>query len=431
MPPRRSARVAELRDPSHNALPPLPLELVWLVFAWLPVDQRLLLNAVCRSWRAPLREPSVWRELDFSRCTRRVTLAMIHAALRCARGQLRVLDLSKTHLPFEAPLLEIAQENAALHTLRLYCSPGALLEASQVDTLLAAAPRLQTLECGVRGEPEAILPLLRKERPTYGCLMLTRAVIEQNDENAHVEVDVLPLAAAAATHEGLRGLDFLCIPLSVAQLQAIVDVALQRQMTLVQLFRCSLGTEHLPQLTRLLASSALRSLEVYNDDQPLIIGDGVLAFCAALRASNLWRLALCEVRLFASLPDGLAVLDALTGHRNIEGLGLLCNQAPSPEAKLAVGQALGRLVAADSALTSLNLSWCSLGDAGVGPLFAALAKNTTLLTLILTHNGISRECAQDVVLPAVRANTSRRDLSFGQTDIPELAEAGQLVHGRQ
>jgi hypothetical protein len=46
MPPRRSARVAELRDPSHNAVPPLPLELVWLVFAWLPVDQRLLLDAL-------------------------------------------------------------------------------------------------------------------------------------------------------------------------------------------------------------------------------------------------------------------------------------------------------------------------------------------------------------------------------------------------
>jgi hypothetical protein len=96
MPPRRSARVAELRDPSHNALPPLPLELVWLVFALVPVDQRLLLNAVCRSWRAALREASLWRELDFSLAggvTRRVTREMINAAARYARGQLRLLDL--------------------------------------------------------------------------------------------------------------------------------------------------------------------------------------------------------------------------------------------------------------------------------------------------------------------------------------------------
>ena len=127
MPPRRSARVAERRDPSHNALPPLPLELVWLVFAWLPVDERLLLNAVCRSWRAALREPSVWRKLDFSCSTRLVTREMIHAALRCARGQLRVLDLSETQLPFEA-LLEIAREiHGSAHAAALRrrgCSPS-------------------------------------------------------------------------------------------------------------------------------------------------------------------------------------------------------------------------------------------------------------------------------------------------------------------
>jgi len=108
MPPRRSARVAELRDPSHNALPPLPLELVWLVFALVPVDQRLLLNAVCRSWRAALREASLWRELDFSLfsgVTRRVTRGIINAAVRYARGQLRLLDVRDAK---RADVLEVA-----------------------------------------------------------------------------------------------------------------------------------------------------------------------------------------------------------------------------------------------------------------------------------------------------------------------------------
>jgi len=82
--------------PSFDLTELLPRDLVWLVFACLPVDQRLLLNAVCRSWRAALREASLWRELDFSLTggvTRRVAEGMINAAVRYARGQLRLLDL--------------------------------------------------------------------------------------------------------------------------------------------------------------------------------------------------------------------------------------------------------------------------------------------------------------------------------------------------
>jgi Ran GTPase-activating protein (RanGAP) involved in mRNA processing and transport len=142
----------------------------------------------------------------------------------------------------------------------------------------------------------------------------------------------------------------------------------------------------------------LRTVFVYNNAQPFLVGDGVPAFCAALRASHLRSLLLLRARLFVSLLDDLAVLDAFTGRRSIKELHLAGNSPQSPEAQLAVGQALGRLVAAESALTYLDLRNCGLGDAGVGPLFAALAQNTALRTLLLTGNGISRECAQDVVL---------------------------------
>jgi hypothetical protein len=338
-----------------------------------------------------------------------------------------VLVLSKTDLPFEA-LLEIACANEALHTLRLCDDERALLQVPQVDALLAAAQRLQTLQCGVEVEPQAMLPLLRKESPQYRSLRISFASVEQSRDNMLVQVDVLPLAAATAAHEGLQRLELTRIPLSVAQLTAIVDAALQRRLSNLLFYECSLGPEHLPQFTRLLASPCLRILDVDSDAQPLIVGAGVPAFCAALRASQLRDVALWGVRLFHSPSDGLAVLDALTGHRSIEDLALLDNEAPSPEAQLAIGQALGRLVAAESALTSLDVACCGLGDVGVGPLFAALAQNTTLK---LESNGISRECARDVVLPAVRANTSLRKLEFGQRDIPELVEAEQLVRGRQ
>jgi hypothetical protein len=365
--------------------------------------------------------------LDFSRATRLVTDEMIHAALRCARGQLRLLDTTSIQVPFEA-LLGIARANAALHMLRLYL--GAFLNVTQIHSLLAAAPRLQTLQCGVTGEPQEMLPLLRKELPTYGALRLTVVNISESEENALVEVDVLPLAAAAAAHEGLQSLGFYFIPLSVAQLTAVVDAAVQRQMTSVEFFRCSLGPEHLPQLTRLLASPCLRILDVDSDAQPLIVGAGVPAFCAALRASNLRDVSLSGMRLFHSLPDGLAVLDALTGHRSIEKLDLFSNTSPSPEAEWAIGQALSRLLAAESALTSLGVGDCILGDAGFSPLFTALAQNMTLRSLLLPGHAISRECARDVILPAVRANTSLRNLEFDEPDFPELVEAEQLVCDR-
>jgi hypothetical protein len=253
----------------------------------------------------------------------------------------------------------------------------------------------------------------------------------QRFENALLEVDVVPLAAAASAHEGLQDLELTRIPLSVAQLTAIADAALQRQMTALSFIQCSLGPEHLSQFTRLLALPCLRTLYINSIAQPLIAGDDVPAFCVALRASYLRDIDLFGIRLFYSLPDGLAVLDALTGNRSIEELFLPFNHIPSPEAQLAVGQALGRLVAAESALTSLDVGWCHLSDAGFSPLFTALAQNMTLRTLLLPSNAISRECARDVILPAVRANTSLRELEFDEPDIPELVEAEQLVRRRQ
>jgi hypothetical protein len=163
----------------------------------------------------------------------------------------------------------------------------------------------------------------------------------QSEENELVEVDVLPLAAAVAIHKGLQGLSFSFIPLSVAQLTAVVDAAVQRLITYVRFYRCSLGSEHLSQLSRLLALPCLQTLFIYGNAQPLIVGDDVPAFCAALRASNLQKLTLLAVRLFHSLSDGLAVLDTLTRHRSIRELILVGNSAQLPEPQLAVGEALG------------------------------------------------------------------------------------------
>jgi hypothetical protein len=98
----------------------------------------------------------------------------------------------------------------------------------------------------------------------------------------------------------------------------------------------------------------------------------------------------------------------------------------------AAGAALGALVAANApALTELNASYSNLRDAGLRPLFAALPHNTHLRSLSVAYNAMSAELARDVLLSAVRANTSLRQLRavrFGTHAIADEAE--ELVAAR-
>ena len=87
----------------------------------------------------------------------------------------------------------------------------------------------------------------------------------------------------------------------------------------------------------------------------------------------------------------------------------------SEENKLAVGEALGMLVAADSALHTLSVSYCQLSDDGMRPLFAAVAQSTRLRELRCTDNDLSLEFPR-VILPAVRRNVSLADGELILTD---------------
>jgi hypothetical protein len=68
-------------------------------------------------------------------------------------------------------------------------------------------------------------------------------------------------------------------------------------------------------------------------------------------------------------------------------------------------------VAANSpALHTLFIRTSGLGDAGLRGLVEALPRNTHLRELTLWGNGTSAAFARDVLLPALRANTSLRSL---------------------
>jgi len=102
-------------------------------------------------------------------------------------------------------------------------------------------------------------------------------------------------------------------------------------------------------------------------------------------------------------------------------------RGPTPAA---VGVALAALVTAGPLLEKLYISNCGLDDAAMRLLFAAVAGRTRLRELQCYGNEVSTECAKEAILPAVQANALLRTLDFGETDIPELMQAVELVAAR-
>ncbi len=76
------------------------------------------------------------------------------------------------------------------------------------------------------------------------------------------------------------------------------------------------------------------------------------------------------------------------------------------------------------------MSECGLRDAGLRPLFDALPSNTHLRKLNCSYNELSDAFVRDALLPAVRANSSLRELVMGHDASAEAREAEALVQRR-
>ena len=130
-----------------------------------------------------------------------------------------------------------------------------------------------------------------------------------------------------------------------------------------------------------------------------------------------------------------ALLGALTGHASVRRLALVGEWRLSEEERLHAGALLGALVAADApALTALDVLDNHLSDDGLRPLFEALPGNSHLRTLHCSHTDMSDAFSPDVLLPAVRANTSLRSLLVcGQVErqLDAAREAEALVARRR
>jgi hypothetical protein len=413
----------------------LPPALLLAVFARLPADARARCSAVCRGWRDTLMDVSLWTRLDLSPSSgvaARVTDDVLRGASGLARGGLTVLDLSgvadaMTH----DTLLAVAVANAgALTELHLH-KDGAglfLLTCPNIEGLLRAAPLLRTLDADVNVTATEALRMLRNEAP-FGPLRVRRLDVECSGEEAGTVAEV---TAAIAAHAFVSSVFLATARLDMpGALDALVDAALMRCMSAVTFFSCSLSPASAPALARLLGGRALRELVISNGRMQLLDVPAAVLLSNALRAnSTLTTLTISRAALWADPAAAVTLLGALTGHVSLGCLDLKNDHAPTEQGVALIGPALGALVAANTPMLKLlHLFASNLGDAGMRPLLEALPHNTHLHSLECEGVGMSAACARDVLLPAVRANTSLQLLDAGD-EHDAAVQANALVDAR-
>jgi len=200
----------------------------------------------------------------------------------------------------------------------------------------------------------------------------------------------------------------------------------------VSFLECRLASASLPGLSRLLQASCLERLSISTTRIALFEeGPNLTAFCHALRSSSLQALELRWCQLWRDTAIAGELLAALVGHRTLRELSLADRVDDTDDARRAAGEQIAFLITHNNALQKLESPWI-LGDAGLAPIFEALPRSSTLKELNFYSEIISREFAHDVILPAVRANSSLRKLNFGCSGetLPELAEARRIVAAR-
>jgi hypothetical protein len=418
----------------------LPRSLALKIFATLPADERLRCALVCRDWHAMVTERSVWTRLDLSETsgvTHRVTPALLRAAAAKAGGALQALDVSGVlqHLQDGDALREVLAANAgALRELR--CLKGLSgFEVPQLEALLRAAPLLRVCEADLSFDAAEARRALRNEG-VFGPLRLRAASLWLYTTDAATCVS---LFADVAAHPSLTELLLADADVNVPEvLGAFVDAALSLPLLRsVELFHCRLPPASAPALARLLGSSTLTELIIdHAAGDALLDAPGAALLGAALRANTtLTSLTLHCSRLWSNGAAVDVLLGALTGHASLRTLAIADEVwgMPSPEDELHAGALLGALIAANApALTALDLSHSHLCDDGLRPLFEALPRNSHLRSLDCSYNSFSNAFAADVLLPAVRANSSLRTLIarlYGRQ--PDAAlEAEALVKSR-
>ena len=268
--------------------------------------------------------------------------------------------------------------------------------------------------------------VLRRQEPFERLSVATLSIVNRGSVPADTSPQaLLDLCDAMAQNVSLRGLKLACVPLSTPEVfDAFVDAAAPK-LTKLSFFVCGLAPACEQALVRLLRSTTLTDLCIHErSGAPLIDAAAAPAVADALRANRtLTHLSLQCIKLWDDMDAASAILGALTAHSTLRILDLCLNiiwdnvDGADATVRKQAGTLLGALIAADAcALKALDISSCGLGDAGMAPVLAALAKNTHLFCLMCGNNCMTRAFAHNRLLPAVKRNTSLMGLSAQSTD---------------
>jgi hypothetical protein len=423
----------------QDDLQPLPCErvlctpaLLSIVFAALPHDARLLCREVCTTWCRVLDDTAFWTELDFSDVTHEVNEALLTAAAACAAGGLRSLvfgqppydlwdEASDPEAEVGPALLQVLRDNAA--TLRVFDAAGfpgdsqpdfpALL-CSQVATILAAAPALETLKAHVFSfNTASLVPVLQRDGVQIEALSVQH---EAQDMDAP---RVRELATAIARQRNtLSSVQLLYVPLDAAPEELFDAMLACPLLTNFGLHRATVSRDALAGLARLLRADVVESLslsEMVPSADLWESREAAMEFAASLRAcTRLKLLSLDDMGLLVasgSIGAEAALMASLVGHPSVEILDVK-DRIATGQLPALLGAWLGAIVAANTpALHHFSVSCASLSDADLLPFFTALPFNTHLRTIVIFHHNLSIDFMRDVALPAIRANTSLRRAS--------------------
>jgi hypothetical protein len=423
----------------------LPQPLARRILLALPVDARGRASCVCRAWRDVLADPSLWSRLDMSVVSSgewQRFFSVLDGAAGRARGQLRQLELVQHRVKLERLLPVLTANAGSLRELHLPMIHNADYHfgTSSLTTVIAAivraAPRLHVLATEyVCCRSDDALRMLRAE-PPFATLQL-RYCIEVSFYGGQ---PFCPFAAALADAALQPALLHVCVCFAdtaqPAVMNALVDAALARRLRELSLYSCTPPAAAL--LVRLLTEGSLDALEFSSCGTlfaPLFnAADAALVADALRMNTTLTVLFLRDVHLWHYWRPAEFLLGALVKHTSLRELRI-CEEYLGTEVANAFGALLAALIAADApALQSLNCANNGLGDAGLAPLAEALALNRHLRALHMHNNGMSEAFARERLLPAVRANTTLRQLACANYNYdsvpPAAAEAEELVRRR-
>jgi hypothetical protein len=219
-----------------------------------------------------------------------------------------------------------------------------------------------------------------------------------------------------------------------------VDATLARRVSLVLLGACHLSPASAPPLARLVRGDTLTELSIdggYGPAVQLLDAPGATLLANALRANtSLTALTLAQVGLWHDAAAAAELMGALTAHPRLRLLDLARNRPANGGFQRAeVGAMLAALLLANApALQTLDISRSGLWDEGMGPVVEALRHNTHLTKLDCHENEVSDAVARDTLLPALRANTSLRELiangNYAWNDFEGAREVEALVAAR-